>query len=171
MLRGIKQAQAAVRAVLATAEGRSRGVTVNLRAGTYDDGPLRLGAVDSGRPGAPVTWRGEPGSLLSAGVEIPPSAWSLAPTSQNLVGGPTGAGVVWQAGAGLGFSTSALGGRPRQCARWARRGQRLRRALLCWRTATLARWPNKAADGSTVYAYTLGRVYGGPKVEVAAKVA
>ena len=30
--------------------------------------------------------------------------------------------------------------------------------------ATLARWPNKAADGSTVYAYTLGGVCGGSKV-------
>ena len=116
---------------------------------------------------AALGWRGEPGSLLSAGVEIPPSAWSLAPTPQSHpVEGATGAGVVWQANlTALGFSTSALGV-VGQGSVLDGRGEANAFAELFYggAAATLARWPNKAADGSTVYAYTLGGVCGGSKV-------
>jgi hypothetical protein len=115
-VRGLGQARDAVRAVLATPEGRSRGVTITLRAGTYGDGPLRLSAADSGGPGTAVTWRGEPGSLLSGGVQIPTSAWSLAPAPRRPAdvgagaAGRAGAGAVWQANlTALGLSAAALG--------------------------------------------------------------
>jgi hypothetical protein len=163
-VRGLGRARDAVRTALATPEGRSRGVTITLRAGTYDDGPLRLGAADSGRLGAEVTWRGEPGSLLSGGVKIPTSAWSLAPPAPTR---PTGVGAaVWQANlTALGLSEAALGV-VGQGSVLDGRGHASAFAELFYAgaAATLARWPNKAADGSTVYAYTLGGVCGGPKV-------
>lgn len=170
-VRGLGQARDAVRAALATPEGRTRGVTITLRAGTYADGPLRLSAADSGAPGALVTWRGEPGSLLSAGVEIPTSAWSLAPALRHPAdigagAGPSGAGAVWQANlTALGLSEAALGV-VGQGSVLDGRGEANAFAELFYggAAATLARWPNKAADGSTVYAYTLGGICGGPKV-------
>ena len=154
-LRGLGPAQSAVRAALATAEGRQRGVAVTLLAGVYDDGPLRLSAADSGTAGAPVTWRGEPGALLSGGVEIPTPAWSRA-----------GAGAVWQANlTALGLPEEALGV-VGQGTVLDGRGEASAFAELFYggAAATLARWPNKAADGSTVYAYTWSGVCGGPLV-------
>ena len=65
--------------------------------------PLTLGPDDSGSHGACVTWRGEPGSVLSGGVEIPVSAWSPVPGSPQHP-------PVWQVNlTALGLPEQALG--------------------------------------------------------------
>jgi hypothetical protein len=69
----LNQAQAAVHATLARAEGRSDGVTVWVGAGTYFlDSPLTLTDADSGTQAGPVVYRAETGQevRLVGGREV-----------------------------------------------------------------------------------------------------
>ena len=159
VVRTVHAAAAHARQQLASQPGID--VTVHLLSGHHYVGaaPLTLGPNDSGSHGAHVTWRGEPGSVLSGGVEIPVSAWSPVP-------GPPQHPPVWQANlTALGLPKHALGV-VGQGSVLDGRGDASAFAELFYsgEAATLARWPNKAADGSTVYAYTLGGVCGGPKI-------
>ncbi|MFC5502666.1 right-handed parallel beta-helix repeat-containing protein [Lysinimonas soli] len=80
-LRSLAAAQALAR--IAALAGR--GVTVELTDGTFDlSRPLRFSALDSGRPGHPVTWTAAPGAkpVLSGGRSV--TGWSVSDASKNI---------------------------------------------------------------------------------------
>lgn len=53
------------------------GLTIHLLAGTHDvsGSSLELNSTDSGTPDSPITYAGEPGAVLSAGLALQPSLW------------------------------------------------------------------------------------------------
>jgi hypothetical protein len=82
----LERAQTAVRAAF-RAGTPAGGVVVWLRGGIYErSATLTLGAADSGRPGAPVTWRSYPGEIvrLVGGHRLDPS-WFAPVTATSPV--------------------------------------------------------------------------------------
>jgi len=80
----LSRAQQAVRAARATRKDAS--IAVLVRGGTYElEAPLVFESVDSGRPGAPVTWSAWPGErpVVSGGVRL--SGWGVVRGRWHLV--------------------------------------------------------------------------------------
>jgi hypothetical protein len=135
----LHRARDAVRALKARSGGvvPAGGITVELRGGVYTapvvgEVPLALSAADSGRPGAPIVWRARGGEavLISAGVEIPPSAFAPRPVAP--------AGTLQANLSALGITDlGAVSTDPN-----------VSRAELFYggQPMTLARWPNKGSD-------------------------
>ena len=118
--RTLGRAQAAVRPAPAGATVLIRGDCFPVDASGAFDGTgavLSLGPVDSGAPGAPVTWAAWPGASarLLGGVAIPAAAWAPAGAAAPVPGtlmADLGAGGVDAAKWGLG---SLAGGGLGQC--------------------------------------------------------
>ena len=115
--------------------------------------------MDSGEPGAPITWQGTPGATqLSSGLPIPSAAWVATPAQPGCFAAPLRGLPGYDAAFGLGaLRAGGLG----QCASG-------KAALFLGASATtLARWPNLGQEGQWNWLYaTAASSAGGGSVTV-----
>jgi hypothetical protein len=134
------------------------GATVLLHGGHHQ--PFALEAVDSGRPGAPIVYAAAPGenAVVSGALALPPAAFKAWGS----------AGVLRAELGPLGISKAMLGGMQFPTAEGSMSFGSCQhdKAELFWggEAQTLARYPNKAPDGTWkfLHAFEAGKFGPGP---------